>query len=171
MRTARAIGFLVLALAGAALVWLAAGSIRAARRERAVEAAWAESFGPLGEITAKFPARPTNAAAHALEESARSLDIELRPREEQPPEDEPGRRKKTELDDVRALLEEWVDQQAAKAEGLPEAPPAAVAAYFASNAATLDAIEKSLLAGPAPDWAVDLAKLHAAPAPNVLGHM
>jgi hypothetical protein len=171
MRTARAIGFLVLALAGAALVWLAAGSIRAARRERAVEAAWAESFGPLGEITAKFPARPTNAAAHALEESARSLDIELRPREEQPPEDEPGRRKKTELDDVRAPLEKWVDQQAAKAEGLPEAPPAAVAAYFASNAATLDAIEKSLLAGPAPDWAVDLAKLHAAPAPNVLGHM
>ena len=171
MRTARAIGFLVLALAGAALVWFGAGSIRAARRERTVETAWAESFGPLAEITAKFPAHPTNAAAHALEESARSLGIELRPRGEQPPEDDPGRRKKTELDDVRAPLEKWVDQQAAKAEGLPEAPPAAVAAYFASHAATLDAIEKSLLVGPAPDWAVDLAKLHAAPVPNVLGQM
>ena len=64
-----------------------------------------------------------------------------------------------------------MDHEAAKAEGLPDAPPAAVAAYFASHAAALDAIEKSLLAGPAPDWAVDLAKLHAAPVPNVLGHM
>jgi hypothetical protein len=171
MRTARAIGFLVLALAGAALVWFAAGSIRAARRERAVETAWAGSFGPLESITAKFPAHPTNAAAHALEESARSLGIELRPRGEQPVEDEPGRPKKSELDGVRAQLEKWVDHEAAKAAGLPDAPPATAAAYFASHAAALDAIEKSLLGGPAPDWAVDLAKLHAAPAPNVLGHM
>src|ERR1017187_3508820 len=171
MRTARAIGFLVLALAGAALVWFGAGSIRAARRARTVETAWAESFGPLESITAKFPAHPTNAAAHALEEYARSLGIELRPRGEQPVEDEPGRPKKSELDDVRAPLEKWVDHEAAKAEGLPKAPPAAVAAYLASHSATLDAIEKSLLAGPAPDWAVDLAKLHAAPVPNVLGHM
>src|SRR5271169_578035 len=115
MRAARAIGFLVLALAGAAVVWFGAGSIRAALRERAVEAAWAESFGPIGEITAKFPAHPTNAAAHAIEESARSLGIELRPRGEQPPEDELGRPKKTEMDAVRAPLEKWVDQQAAKA--------------------------------------------------------
>src|ERR1035441_4454911 len=171
MRTARAIGFLVLALAGAALVWFGAGSIRAARRARTVETAWAGSFGPLESITAKFPAHPTNAAAHALEESARSLGIELRPRGEQPVEDEPGRPKKSELDGVRAQLEKWVDHEAAKAAGLPDAPPATVAAYFASHAAALDAIEKSLLGGPAPDWAVDLAKLHAAPAPNVLGHM
>jgi hypothetical protein len=86
-------------------------------------------------------------------------------------EDEPGRPKKSELDGVRAQLEKWVDHEAAKAAGLPDAPPATVAAYFASHAAALDAIEKSLLGGPAPDWAVDLAKLHAAPAPNVLGHM
>jgi hypothetical protein len=171
MRAARAIGFLVLALAGAALVWLGAGTIRASRRERAAEAAWAESFGPLAEITAKFPAHPTNAAARALEESARRLGIDLRSREEQPPEDDPGHQKTAKPDDVRAPLQKWVDQQAAKAEGLPDAPPAAVAAYFASNAAALDAIEKILLAGPAPDWAVDLARLHAAPAPNVLGHM
>src|ERR1035441_2740021 len=93
MRTARAIGFLVLALAGAALVWFGAGSIRAARRARTVETAWARSFGPLESITAKFPAHPTNASAHALEESARSLGIELRPRGEQPVEDGPCRSK------------------------------------------------------------------------------
>lgn len=171
MRTARAIGFLVLALAGATLVWFAAGSIRAGRRERAVEAAWAESFGPLAEVTARFPAHPTNAAALALEGSSRSLGVELRPRGEVPPDDEPGLRKKTELDDVRTPLERWVDREAAKAEGLPEAPPAPVAAFLASHAAVLDAIEKSLLDGPAPVWAVDLAKLHAAPVPDVLGHM
>jgi hypothetical protein len=171
MRTARTIGFLVLALAGAALVWFSAGTIRASRREQAVEAAWARSFGPLADIPAKFPAHPTNVAAHALEESARTLGIELGPREEPSPQDELSRPKKTDLDAVRAPLEKWVDHEAAKAEGLPDAPPAAVAAYFVSHAATLDAIEESLLAGPAPDWAVDLAKLHAAPAPNVLGHM
>jgi hypothetical protein len=171
MRTARAIGFLVLALAGAALVWFGAGTIRASRRERAAEAAWAETFGPLAEIPARFPAHPANAAARALEESGRTLGIELRPRNELPPDEEPGWTKKTERNDVRAPLEKWVDHEAAKAEGLPEAPPAAVAAYFASNAPTLDAIEKVLLAGPAPDWAMDLSKLHAAPVPNVLGHM
>ena len=172
MRTARSIGFLVLALAGAALVWFGAGTIRASRRERAVEAAWAKSFGPLAETPATFPAHPTNDAARALEESARSLGIELRPRGEQSEEDDdPGWRKKTEWATVRAPLEKWVDHEAAKAEGLPEAPPAAVAAYFAAHAATLDAIEKNLLAGAAPDWAVDFAKLHAAPVPNVLGHM
>src|ERR1700690_4026769 len=148
MRAARRIGFLVLVLAGAALVWLGAGAIRAARGERAVETAWAESFGPLEDIAAKFPAHPTNAAAHALEESAGILGIELRPRGEQPLEDELRRpKKKTELDAVRAPLEKWVDREAAKAEGLPEAPPAAVAAYFASHSATLDAIEKTLLTG------------------------
>src|SRR5512132_2399110 len=99
MRTARTIGFLVLALAGATLVWLGAGTVRASRRERAAEAAWADSFGPLGEITAKFPAHPTNAAARAVEESAGKLGIELRPRGEMPPDDEPGRRKKTDLSD------------------------------------------------------------------------
>ncbi len=171
MRTARAIVLLVLSLAAAALVWFGAVSIRAARRVRAVETAWAESFGPLGEMTAKFPAHPTNAAARALEESARSLGIELRPREEQPSEEERGWLKKTEFDAVRAPLEKWVDHEAAKPEGLPVAPPAAVAAYFVSQTATLDGIEKSLLTGPAPDWAVDLAKLYAAPAPNVQGQM
>jgi hypothetical protein len=39
MRIGRTIGFLVLALLGAALVWLGAGSLKAARRERAAEAA------------------------------------------------------------------------------------------------------------------------------------
>src|SRR5271169_5105411 len=168
MRRGRAIGFLALALAGAAVVWFGAGSIRAAWRVRAAETAWAESFGPLGEMTAKFPARPSNAEAHALEDSAQSLGIELRPRSELPAEDEPGHPAKTAVDEVRAPLEKWVDHEAAKAEGLPDAPPAPVAAYFASHATALDAIEKSLLAGPAPEWALDLAKLYAAPAPNVL---
>ena len=171
MRAARATGLLALALAGAGVVWIGAGSIRAARRERAVEASWAESFGPLGEMTAKSPAHPTNAAAHAIEASARSLGVELRPHSELPAEDEPGRPEKTAPDDVRAPLEKWVDHEAAKAEGLPTAPPAPVAAYLASHAATLDAIEKDLLAGPAPDWAMDVARLYAAPVPNVLGHM
>jgi hypothetical protein len=171
MRIGKTIGFFVLALAGVALVWFFTGSIRAARRERAVESAWAESFGPLGEMAAKFPAHPTNVEAHALEESARTLGIDLRPREELSPEDEPGRPKKTELDEVRASLEKWLEREAARAEGLSDAPPPAVAAYLASHAATLDAIEKSLLTGPAPDWAVNLAKLYAAPAPNVPGQM
>jgi hypothetical protein len=171
MRIGRAIGFFILALAGAALAWLGAGSLRAARRERVAETAWADSFGPLRDFTAKFPAHPTNEVARSLEESARSLGIELRPRAEQAVEDETGRPKKTEWDSVRAPLERWVDSQAAKPEGLPLAPPAPVLAYFVAHAPVLDAIEKALLAGTSPDWAMDLAKLHAAPLPNALGHM
>ena len=171
MRTTRAIGFLVLALAGAALVWFGAGTIRAARRERVAEAAWADSFGPLRDFTAKFPAHPTNEAARALEGAALTLGIEMRPRGEQPADDESSRPKKTEWDGVRALLERWVDTEAAKSEGLPGAPPAPVLAYLEAHAPALDAIEKTLLAGPSPDWAMDLAKLHAAPLPNALGHM
>jgi hypothetical protein len=171
MRIGRTIGFFVLALAGAALVWLGAGSLRAARRERVAEAAWAESFGPLREITAKFPAHPTNEAARSLEGAARTLGIEMRPRGEQPADDESSRPKKTEWDGVRAPLEKWADAQAAKAEGLPEPPPAPVASFFAAHAPALDAIEKTLLAGPAPEWAVDVSKLYASPVPNLSGQM
>lgn len=171
MRIGRTIALFVLALAGAAAVWFFAGSLRASRRERAVETAWAASFGPLGEIVAKFPAHPRNEAARSLEESARGLGIELRPRAEQAAVDETSRPKKTEWDGVRAPLERWVDTQAAKPEGLPEAPPAPVLAYFAAHAPALDAIEQTLLTGPSPDWAMDLAKLYAAPLPNAPGHM
>lgn len=171
MRIGRTIGFLVLALLGAALVWLAAGSLRAARRERAAEAAWDASFGPLGFLTERFPARPTNETARALEGAARTLGIEMRPRGEQPADDEPSRPKKTEWDGVRAPLEKWADAQAAKAEGLPEPPPAPVASFFAAHAPVLDAIEETLLASPAPEWAVDVSKLYAAPVPNLSGQM
>ncbi|MEO8585844.1 MAG: hypothetical protein ABI584_06765 [Acidobacteriota bacterium] len=164
-------GFLVLALLGAALVWLAAGSLNGARRERAAESAWVASFGPLGDLTARFPAHPTNDAARALEEAARTVGIDLTPRGGQPLDDEVGWRKKSDWDGVRAPLEEWVDKQAAKPEGLPEPPPAAVASFLVAHAPALDAIEKTLLAGPAPEWAVDVSKLHAAPMPNLSGQM
>ncbi|MCM3877327.1 MAG: hypothetical protein NEA02_13040 [Thermoanaerobaculia bacterium] len=170
MRIGRTIGFLVLALLGAALVWLGAGSLKAARRERSAEAAWAASFGPLGELATRFPARPTNETASALEGAARTLGIEMRPRGEQP-DDEMSLRKKSGWDGVRAPLEKWVDTQAAKTEGLPEPPPAPVASFLATHAPALDAIEKALLTGPAPEWAVDVSKLHAAPVPNLQGQM
>ena len=171
MRIGRTIGYLVLALLGAGLVWLAAGSLKAGRRERAAEAAWEASFGPLGDLTARFPARPTNETARALEDAARTLGIEMRPRGEQPADDEMSRPKKTEWDGVRAPLEKWADTQAAKAEGLPEPPPAPVASFFAAHAPGLDSIEKTLLAGPAPEWAMDVSKLWAAPSPNLSGQM
>ena len=95
------------------------------RRERAAEAAWEASFGPVGDLPARFPAHPTNAAARALEEEALKLGIELRTRGDQP-ENESSRPKKTEWDEVRAPLEKWADTQAAKTEGLPEPPPAPV---------------------------------------------
>jgi hypothetical protein len=171
MRIGRTIGFLVLALVGAALVWLGAGSLKATRRERAAEAAWEASFGPLGDLAVRFPARPTNETAHALEEGARMVGIEIRPRGEQPAQDEPSRPKKTEWDGVRAPLEKWADTQAAKAEGLPEPPPAPVASFLAEHAPALDMIEKTLLAGPVPEWASDLSTLHASPVPNLSGQM
>ena len=170
MRIGRTIGFLILALVGAGLVWLAAGSLKAARRERAAEAAWEASFGPLGDLTVRFPPRPTNEAARALEVASRTLGIELRNRGEQP-EDESSRPKKTEWDGVRAPLEKWADTQAAKAEGLPEPPPAPVASFLSVHAPALDAIEKTLLAGSAPEWAIDVSKLHASPVPNLSGQM
>ncbi len=171
MRIGKTIGFLVLALLGASLVWLAAGSLRAARRERAAETAWEASFGRLELLTERFPAHPTNETAHALEDAGRTLGIEMRPRGEQPLDEEMSRPKKTEWDGVRAPLEKWADSQAAKAEGLPEPPPAPVASFFAAHAPVLDAIERRLLSGPAPEWTVDVSKLYAAPVPNLSGQM
>ena len=170
MRIGRTIGFLVLAFVGAALVWLAAGSLKAGRRERAAETAWEASFGPVGDLEVRFPAHTTNPAARALEEEALKLGIELRSRGDRP-ENESSRPKKTEWDEVRAPLEKWADTQAAKAEGLPEPPPSPVAAFLSAHAPGLDTIEKALLAGPAPEWALDVSKLHAAPVPNLSGQM
>jgi hypothetical protein len=171
MRIGRTIGIFVLALVGAALVWFAAGSLKAARRERAAVASWEASFGLLGDLVVRFPAHPANETARTLEDAARGLGIELRSRGEQPADEEPSRPKKTEWDGVRAPLEKWADAQAAKAEGLPEPPPAAVASFLAAHAPALDAIEKTLLAGPAPAWAMDVSKLYAAPVPNLSGQM
>ena len=80
-------------------------------------------------------------------------------------------RKTTDWDGVRAPLEKWVDVQAAKAEGLPEPPPAPVASFLAAHAPALDAVEKTLLAGPAPEWVVDVTRLYASPLPNLSGQM
>jgi hypothetical protein len=171
MRIGRTVGFLVLAALGAALVWLGAGSLKGARRERSALASWEASLGPLGDIVARFPSRPANESARAVEDAARALGIETRPRGEQPGDDEQSRPKKTEWDGVRGPLEKWADAQAAKAEGLPEPPPAAVASFFAAHATSIAAIEKTLLAGPAPEWATDVSKLYAAPVPNLSGQM
>ena len=170
MRIGRTIGILLVAFVAAAFVWLEAGSWRASRRERAAVTAWEASFGPVGELAARFPAHPTNESARALVDAATTLGVEMRPRSEQPDEDI-HRRKKTDWDEVRAPLEKWADVQAAKAEGMPDPPPAPVAAFYAAHAAALDAVEKALLAGPAPEWAADVSKLHAAPLPNLSGQM
>jgi hypothetical protein len=81
------------------------------------------------------------------------------------------REARTEWGRTRGAITKWCVDEAERPEGNVTPPPAAVAAWLAGHAAELDAIEVSLVTGPAPEWADDASLLYAAPAPNQAGHL
>lgn len=174
MKLWKALALTALLAAGAGLVWLAGSNVWAAWREtRAVEA-WRDIGKPLPALAASFPKTDTNAAAHALETSALVLGIRLQPGADEASAEEPGESKKEEKSEwgvTRGALTKWATAEAERPEEAVQAPPAAVAAWLAGHASELDAIERALLEGPAPEWAMDTSLLFAAPVPNMAGHL
>ncbi len=75
---AAAAGLAVLAaLAGA---WILGGNALAARRERSVDRAFEDTFGPRAALEAKYAVASPNAEALKAEELARAVGFDLRPR-------------------------------------------------------------------------------------------
>jgi hypothetical protein len=174
MKLWKALALTALLAAGAGLVWLAGSTVWAAWREtRAVEA-WRSIGEPLPALAASFPKTGTNAAAHALETSARALGIRLEPGAGEAAAEESGASKqegKSEWGVTRAALTKWATAEAERPEEAVQAPPVAVEAWLAGHGSELDAIERALVEGPAPEWAMDTSLLFAAPVPNMAGHL
>ncbi len=172
MRLVRTLALTLLLAAGATLVWLAASTAWAARRESRALAAWGP--GGLEAAAAAIPKTETNAAAKALEASAKALGIDLAPRGGAASPEEPegfARQDKTEWGRAGGPLVAWVTAQTERMEAAVAPPPPEVAAFLAGHAAAIDAIESALVSGPAPDWAQDASLLFAAPGPALAGHM
>ncbi len=175
MRLWKALALTVLLAAGAGLVWFAGSSAWAARREKQALDGWSTAGSPLSALAASFPSRETNAAARSLEKAALPLGIHLEPRggagavEPEPPGMD--REGKTEWGRTRVPLTKWTTTEAERPEANVEAPPPAVAAWLTGHASELDAIERALVEGPAPEWAQDTGLLFAAPIPNMGGHL
>jgi hypothetical protein len=174
MRLLKALVLTVLLAAGAGLVWFAGSAAWAARRESQVLEKWKALGLPLNE-PASFPKREANAAALALENAVLPLGIPLKP-QGGPAEvdaDLPGTDKesKTEWGRTRAALTKWATTEAERPEANVQAPPTEVKAWLLGHAAELDAIEKALVTGAAPEWAEDRGLLYAAPVPNMSGHL
>lgn len=176
MRLWKALALTVLLAAGAGLVWLGGGAVWAAWREKQALDGWSAVGSPLPVLAAAFPRKETNAAARALEKTALPLGIDLRLRAEvaaSEPDTPPSDKElsKTEWGRTRGPLTKWATSEAERPEANVQAPPPLVAAWLTGYAATLDAIENALVAGPAPEWAQDTALLFAAPVPNMAGQM
>lgn len=172
MRLVRTLALTLLLAAGAALVWLAASTAWAARRESRALAGWGP--GGLEAAVAAIPKKETNAAAKGLEESAKALGIDLAPRGGSVPvEDAVGfdREDKSEWGKVRGPLVAWVTAESERPEAVVAPAPGPVVAFLTKHAGGIDAIESALVSGPAPEWAEDPSLLFAAPSPRLAGHM
>lgn len=175
MRFWRALALTALLAAGAGLVWFAASSLWAARHERQALERWSSVGKDLPAFAAALPKKETNAAALGLEKAAAPLGIDLKPRGGAGTVDvEPvgmNRESKTEWGRTRAALTKWTTNESERPEASVEAPPPAVAAYLSGHGPEIDALEASLVTGPAPEWAEDPALLFGAPVPNMAGHL
>jgi hypothetical protein len=175
MRFWRALALTALLAAGAGLVWFAASSLWAARREKQALERWSSVGKELPAFAASLPKKDTNAAALGLEKAVVPLGIDLKPRGGASSVDvEPvgmDRESRTEWGRTRAALTKWMTNEAERPEGNVEAPPPAVAAYLSGHGPEIDGLEASLVEGPAPEWAENPTLLFAAPVPNMAGHL
>lgn len=167
MRFLRVAAAGIAALAALAGAWILGGNAYAARRERAVDRAFEDTFGPRAAVEAKYAVASTNPEARKAEELAHALGFDLRPRK--------GRvtgSHSTVPEAERAAIGDYVTEQVARADGTVKAPPPAAAAVLASHRIALSRLEDALVSGEVPRWALDLhGDQEERLVPNALGHM
>jgi hypothetical protein len=135
-------------------LWVVGGNMWAARREEQCDRAWTATFGSIDDLKKKYPTRETNQTAKKLEELTRGTVFDVTPvvgsRE---PEE---MRHNSEWNRSQAMFE-FLMAQVAKPEASIDPPSEDAIRFLDEKRVALDAIESLLIAGPPPEWALDLS--------------
>lgn len=141
-----------------ALLWIIGGNAYARYRERQVERAWVQSFGPLQKLLDRYPTTTRNETARRLERLAEPLGLDLAPKTE---EMSSADARAVSRPDQKESEEEWqavsryLTSQLEKPEAGVDRPPKEVERFFAAHGSDLRALATELATSPAPRWDFD----------------
>jgi hypothetical protein len=169
------VALVLIVLATAALLFLFAIHVAAAVKHSRVQRSWETTLGTLEDVTGRFPATRTNAAALEVERLAASLGVDIVPRPVEDrlrPEPDVG----NEFEQVKKqvfgrFLQKMLERPVT---GALDAPPADFLEYLTRHADDIAELRTALAASSSatiPVWHTDISKLMAAPLPNLLGHL
>jgi len=152
------------------LILFAVAARIATHRSEVVRSRWERSFGSREAILERYPAREPNDAARTLERLAAAIGIDLAPRaiegRERPSgESVAGHRR------IKASLGRYLGDQVQHAQRQIDSPPAEVSGFLNQHAAAIAAIRRQLIKNDPPVWERATEIPHAAPIPNLLGHL
>jgi hypothetical protein len=165
----RVVVFSLAAVLLAAGLWVVGGNMWAARREEQCDRAWTATFGSLDDLKKKYPKRRTNETAKKLEQLTSGTVFDLTPVIGSV--DSTGKRLGTEWNRSQSAVD-YLLAQFAKPEASIDPPPEETIRFLNERRVALDAIEALLVAGPPPEWALDLSiPADERRAPNGLGQI
>lgn len=166
--------------AGTFLMFVAAGAVTAlgiymatsgvaSYKAAAVERRWAETLGEHDEILERYPTTEANAVALELERLTAGLGVTTAPRFSN--RAEPAADREAAYDAVHRDLGAWTRAELGQRRRALAPAPRSLLAFLAARASELEAVRRHLERGIAPRWEMDLRSPHAAPVPNLLGHL
>lgn len=151
-------------------LWLVLEVIARSYMAHTLASGWPTPSGRLAAVVDLFPPQPSNDAAHALEQEAWPLGIDIYPRVG-PKRDAAlgtsGERWKS----IDKPLGTYVRTTLQQERATPAMPPAQVAAFLTENESAIDGLARVLIAKEPPVWRVEVGSGFDAPLPNLLGNL
>ena len=140
-----------------ALVWLVGGNAYARHREKQVERAWVQSFGPRQALLDRYAKTATNETARRLEALVKPLGLDLTPKTQDEITAQARASSESELpeDRARRAVSLYLTAELERPEAGIDAPPQEVREFFNTHAKALQGLEAELVASPPPSWDFD----------------
>ena len=156
------------------LLWLVGGNAYARYRERQIEHAWIQSFGPRQRILDRYPKTRTNDTARRLEKLADPLGLDLTAQTRESWSDAVTTAKagQEEAEEGWQAISRYLTSQVEKPEAAIAPAPKDVEDFFEAYGTDLSALAAELATAPAPLWGFDPSLLSSQrPIPNLIALM
>jgi hypothetical protein len=161
---------LIAAVVAVAVAFFVIAAAIASYKTSGVRRQWEHTLGTRDEILDRYPTTEADSRALDLERLGAELGIDLAPRHHEE-RAHPSRERTAEFSSVKAELGNYFRIVIERPHRGGVAPPANVAAFLESHAEDLEAVRSHLIDRGVPIWETDLTRGHAAPVPNLLGHI